>query len=93
MRHPACVANKGPFRLVFQGDTALSRAEAMRWKLVIEKYIRDCGYKIGTLVAFSGEVNDPEVGMVGGDSKILNFFDCQRILSLNSFKPHHLYKL
>ena len=35
-----------------------SRVEAVRWKLAIEKYIVERGYKIGTLVAFSGEVND-----------------------------------
>jgi type I restriction enzyme, R subunit len=35
-----------------------SRVEAVRWQLAIEKYIKSRGYKIGTLVAFSGEVND-----------------------------------
>jgi type I restriction enzyme R subunit len=39
-----------------------SRVEAVRWKLAIEKYIKDQGYKIGTLVAFSGEVNDTQSG-------------------------------
>ncbi len=39
-----------------------SRKEAVRWKLAIDKYIKDKGYKLGTLVAFSGEVNDPESG-------------------------------
>jgi len=39
-----------------------SRLEAVRWKLAIEKYIQSQGYKIGTLVAFSGEVNDKESG-------------------------------
>jgi type I restriction enzyme R subunit len=39
-----------------------SRVEAVRWKLAIEKYIKEQGYKIGTLVAFSGEVNDKESG-------------------------------
>lgn len=39
-----------------------SRLEAVRWKLAIEKYIAEQGYKIGTLVAFSGEVNDTESG-------------------------------
>ena len=34
----------------------------MRWKLAIEKYIKEQGYKIGTLVAFSGEVIDTESG-------------------------------
>ena len=39
-----------------------SRVEAVRWKLAIDKYINRSDYKIGTLVAFSGEVNDPESG-------------------------------
>ena len=39
-----------------------SRIEAVRWKLAIDKYIKDRGYPMGTLVAFSGEVNDPESG-------------------------------
>jgi type I restriction enzyme R subunit len=39
-----------------------SRIEALRWQLSIEKYIKSRGYKIGTLVAFSGEVNDRDSG-------------------------------
>lgn len=39
-----------------------SRLEAVRWQLAIEKYIKDQGYKLATLVAFSGEVNDPASG-------------------------------
>jgi type I restriction enzyme R subunit len=39
-----------------------SRVEAVRWQLAIDKYIKDQGYRIGTLVAFSGEVNDKESG-------------------------------
>ena len=39
-----------------------SRQEAVRWQLAINKYIKDRGYSIGTLVAFSGEVNDKESG-------------------------------
>ncbi len=39
-----------------------SRVEAVRWKLAIEKYIEERGYRIGTLVAFSGEVVDKESG-------------------------------
>ena len=39
-----------------------SREEAVRWQLAIDKYIKEKGYKIGRLVAFSGEVNDPESG-------------------------------
>jgi type I restriction enzyme R subunit len=35
--------------------------EAVRWQLAIDKYIKDNGYKLGTLVAFSGEVNDKEI--------------------------------
>lgn len=42
-----------------------SRVEAVRWKLAIEKYIVDRGYKIGALVAFSGEVSDAESGPDG----------------------------
>ena len=37
-----------------------SRVEAVRWKLAIDGYIKSQGYGLGTLVAFSGEVNDPE---------------------------------
>lgn len=40
-----------------------SRKEAVRYKLAIDKYIRENGYEIGTLVAFSGEVYDPESGV------------------------------
>jgi type I restriction enzyme R subunit len=39
-----------------------SRLEAVRWKLAMEKYIQQQGYRLGTLVAFSGEVIDPESG-------------------------------
>lgn len=39
-----------------------SRKEAVRWKLAIDRYITEKKYQIGTLVAFSGEVNDPESG-------------------------------
>src|SRR5205823_7032922 len=40
-----------------------SRKEAVRYKLAIDKYISENGYKdISTLVAFSGDVNDPESG-------------------------------
>ena len=51
-----------------------SRVEAVRWQLAIDKYIKDHGYKIGTLVAFSGEVNDKESGPDGftENSKTLN---------------------
>ncbi|MBI2382762.1 MAG: type I restriction endonuclease subunit R [Gammaproteobacteria bacterium] len=39
-----------------------SRQEAVRWQLAIDKYIKSQGYRIGTLVAFSGEVLDKESG-------------------------------
>lgn len=39
-----------------------SRVEAVRWQLAIERYIKSQGYRMGTLVAFSGEVNDPKSG-------------------------------
>ena len=39
-----------------------SRLEAVRWHLAMSKYIKDQGYKLGTLVAFSGEVYDKESG-------------------------------
>lgn len=42
-----------------------SRLEAVRWQLAINKYIKDHGYSIGTLVAFSGEVNDKKSGPDG----------------------------
>ncbi|MBN8442105.1 MAG: type I restriction endonuclease subunit R [Thauera sp.] len=37
-----------------------SRKEAVRWQLAMRKYIAEHGYRIETLVAFSGEVDDPE---------------------------------
>jgi type I restriction enzyme R subunit len=39
-----------------------SRLEAVRWQLAIKKYIKSKGYQMDTLVAFSGEVDDPESG-------------------------------
>jgi len=39
-----------------------SRLEAVRWQLAIDRYIKQHSYAIGTLVAFSGEVNDPDSG-------------------------------
>jgi type I restriction enzyme R subunit len=36
-----------------------SRVEAVRWKLAIDSYIQAQGYTLGSLVAYSGEVNDP----------------------------------
>lgn len=42
-----------------------SRLEAVRWQLAVERYIKEHGYAIGTLVAFSGEVYDKESGPDG----------------------------
>jgi len=42
-----------------------SRLEAVRWQIAVEAYIKSCGYSMGTLVAFSGEVNDAESGPDG----------------------------
>jgi type I restriction enzyme, R subunit len=39
-----------------------SRVEAVRWKLAIDACIKSSGYKLGTLVAFSGEVRDEQSG-------------------------------
>ncbi len=39
-----------------------SRIEAVRWQLAIDRYIKEHGYKIGTLVAFSGDVTDKASG-------------------------------
>jgi len=42
-----------------------SRREVVRWQLAINQYIKDKGYRIGALVAFSGEVRDEELGPDG----------------------------
>jgi type I restriction enzyme R subunit len=42
-----------------------SRLEAVRWQLAVDQYIKNHGYPIGTLVAFSGEVNDSASGSEG----------------------------
>ena len=39
-----------------------SRLEAVRWQLAVDKFIKDKGYAIRSLVAFSGEVHDKESG-------------------------------
>jgi len=51
-----------------------SRVEAVRWQLAITKYIQERGYQMGALVAFSGEVDDPESGLdpFSETSKTLN---------------------
>lgn len=51
-----------------------SRMEAVRWQFSINKYIQNNGYKIETLVAFSGEVTDVESSPepMSENSKLLN---------------------
>jgi type I restriction enzyme R subunit len=51
-----------------------SRVEAVRWKLAIDRYIASKGYPIGTLVAFSGEIDDAESSPdpLSENSKLLN---------------------
>jgi type I restriction enzyme R subunit len=51
-----------------------SRKEAVRWQKAIRGYIERQGYPLGVLVAFSGEINDPESFQeaVSETSKLLN---------------------
>jgi type I restriction enzyme R subunit len=51
-----------------------SRKEAVRWQKAIRGYIERMGYPLGVLVAFSGEINDPESfpDAVTETSKLLN---------------------
>ncbi|KOC24977.1 hypothetical protein GL58_01365 [Comamonas testosteroni] len=51
-----------------------SRKEAVRWQKAIRDYVQRQGYSLGVLVAFSGEVSDPESfdGAVTENSKELN---------------------
>lgn len=51
-----------------------SRKEAVRWQKAISAYIAKQQYKLGVLVAFSGEINDPESypEPVSEHSKLLN---------------------
>jgi type I restriction enzyme R subunit len=51
-----------------------SRKEAVRWQKAIRGYIERQGYPLGVLVAFSGEINDPESypEAVNEASKLLN---------------------
>lgn len=39
-----------------------SRVDAVRWQLAIRRYIEESGYDMRALVAFSGEVTDPQSG-------------------------------
>ncbi len=51
-----------------------SRLEAVRWQLAVDRYIKERGYSIRTLVAFSGDVVDAESGPdpFNENSKALN---------------------
>ena len=49
-----------------------SRIAAVRYKVEIDKYIASRGYGIGTIVAFSGDVDDPEYGIEGATEASLN---------------------
>lgn len=51
-----------------------SRQEAVRWQKAIREYIERRGYSLGVLVAFSGEVDDPQSypEPVTESSKLLN---------------------
>jgi len=51
-----------------------SRKEAVRWQKAISAYIQRQQYKLGVLVAFSGEINDPDSypEPVSEHSKLLN---------------------
>ncbi|MEU6182808.1 type I restriction enzyme subunit R domain-containing protein [Streptomyces coeruleorubidus] len=39
------------------------RKHALRYKVLIDKYIKSKGYDLGTLVAFSGTLDDPDFGI------------------------------
>lgn len=49
-----------------------SRLAAMRYKREIDKYVASKGYGIGTLVAFSGSINDPEYAIQDATEASLN---------------------
>lgn len=51
-----------------------SRKEAVRWQKAITQYIQKQNYPLGVLVAFSGEINDPESypDAVTETNKVLN---------------------
>lgn len=49
-----------------------SRQEVVRFKVAIDKYIKEKGYSFGTLVAFSSEVDDKEAGVLKVTEKSMN---------------------
>ncbi|NMH60995.1 type I restriction endonuclease subunit R [Alteromonas sp. MYP5] len=51
-----------------------SRLEAVRYKLAFEKYVKDKGYQgINAMVAFSGELNDPDIPESAFTENSMNF--------------------
>jgi type I restriction enzyme, R subunit len=48
------------------------RVAAVRYKRAIDKYIEDKKYPLKTIVAFSGSVNDPELGIEGATESSMN---------------------
>ena len=49
-----------------------SRLAAVRYKREIDKYVKAKGYPMGTLVAFSGTINDDEYGITDATEASLN---------------------
>lgn len=49
-----------------------SRQEVVRYKIAIDKYIKDNKYPLATLVAFSGEVKNPDTGDFEHTEKNMN---------------------
>lgn len=54
-----------------------SRLHAVRYKLAFDRYIKEQGYPLQTLVAFSGEVNDPDSGQKFTESGMNEFPESQ----------------
>jgi len=49
-----------------------SRDEAVRWQIAVRRYVEEQGYRLGALVAFSGDVPDADLGEVSEASAALN---------------------
>lgn len=49
-----------------------SRLAAVRYKREMDKYVASKGYGIGTLVAFSGSISDPEYGITDATEAAMN---------------------
>lgn len=48
------------------------RVSAVRYKRAIDKYVADRNYSLKTIVAFSGSVNDPELGIEDATESSMN---------------------